>query len=260
MPLDKTYNTTDVHSQWKQSYHQGGLQQRFDDIVYEWLGKTVPHSGRWVDAGCGTGDLAFRLAGMGFSVTGIDISSNALEVARQAASKHPARDRLRFERAVLEDLPDLEADHVHCRGVLMHIPDWRTALKNLAQQVKPGGYFVVFESNSSSLECWLVRLLRSVLSVRSKVIHTDAGLEFWSTYQNAPFLVRMFDLNALQEEMNRLGLRLTEKRPLFVIDPHRVSHWLRPCAVAFNRLWFHLRLPAASGVILVFRKTGTPKT
>jgi SAM-dependent methyltransferase len=52
---------------------------------------------------------------------------------------------------VLED--DLEAAHydlVHCRALLMHLPDPNRALRRLADAVRPGGWLLVEEADGSA--------------------------------------------------------------------------------------------------------------
>ena len=48
---------------------------------------------RAVDLGCGAGNYAIYLAGLGFEVTGIDSSSTAIRIARELAEKAGARCR-----------------------------------------------------------------------------------------------------------------------------------------------------------------------
>lgn len=257
MALHQTYNATDIHQIWKDAYHPGGAQASFDDQVYDWMFHTVQlPAGKWIDSGCGTGDLCFRLWSHGCQVLGVDISAKAIEAARSNAARHPeCAAQVRFEQSSLEDLsPAVEGEHVHCRGVFMHIPDWSKALANLATRVKPNGYFVVFESNATSVEGFIVRLMRPFRKNRSELKKTPAGWEFWSEYQGAPFLVRMFHLDAIEKEMEKAGLHLVKQRSLFVVDPLRVPAAIRPLMARINHLWFNMNLPFASGVIQIYQR------
>jgi SAM-dependent methyltransferase len=47
----------------------------------------VPAGARVLDAGCGTGRVAIRLAELGYDVTGVDLDESMLEVARERAPR-----------------------------------------------------------------------------------------------------------------------------------------------------------------------------
>ena len=49
----------------------------------------VPAPARVLDAGCGTGRVAIRLAELGYNVTGVDVDATMLDQARQAAPGLP---------------------------------------------------------------------------------------------------------------------------------------------------------------------------
>lgn len=255
MRLDSTYKQREIHRQWEDTYRKDPRLAAYDDAVYASLFRRLRPAGRWLDAGCGTGVHSRRLARMGAEVTGVDISETALEMARQQSREAVEAGTIRFVASPLEDLPkDLDVTNVHCRGVLMHIPDWRTSVANLAAQVKPGGYFVVFEGNSRSLEAAAVRLIRPFVNVKSELRNTDSGLEFWSESDGRPFLVRMFHQKVFKKEVQSHGLRLVFERAHSVLDVNRVPPGIRPAFVSLNRFWHAANLPLASGVVLVFER------
>ncbi|MDH4278465.1 MAG: methyltransferase domain-containing protein [Acidimicrobiia bacterium] len=66
-----------------------------------------PTSGRALEPACGTGAGSLWLAGRGLDVTGVDVSSVAVDVATAAARRLDLADRCRFVVADLDDgLPD----------------------------------------------------------------------------------------------------------------------------------------------------------
>jgi SAM-dependent methyltransferase len=92
---------------------------------------------RVLDAGCGQGTQALRLARAGHHVTGLDLSEELLErfAADLAAAAPDVRRRVRLVRGALEDAPELvEApfDLVLCHGVLMYLDDVQPALAALS--------------------------------------------------------------------------------------------------------------------------------
>lgn len=93
-----------------------------------------------LDAGCGSGEFTAFLAGLGFTVTGVDISAAAVDRAKQ---RYPAA---RLEVASLEaGLPfaDEEFAAVWCSEVLEHLFDVRAALAELNRVLQTGGKLVL---------------------------------------------------------------------------------------------------------------------
>ena len=70
-------------SQWDQAYLSGRDYAVFSDILLEQLFDKYHFTGTALDIGCGIGDLASRLSRHGLDVEGIDISSVAIQKARQ---------------------------------------------------------------------------------------------------------------------------------------------------------------------------------
>ena len=90
-----------------------------------------------LDLGCGTGDLAKKLADLGVSVVGIDYSNNMVMEARK---KYP---QISFE---VRDVTDLgyrdEFDAVFSNATLHWVKQSKQALKWIYQSLKKGGRFV----------------------------------------------------------------------------------------------------------------------
>ena len=104
--------TASAYAQWAGSYDQedNGLLE-LDLPLIDAIVADLPR-GRAIDAGCGTGRLAFWLAARGFRVTGID-GSDGHAGASPSPRQPPARtaprpdraDDLEFEVGDLTDLP-----------------------------------------------------------------------------------------------------------------------------------------------------------
>lgn len=101
----------------------------------------LPEDAYILDAGCGTGEIASRLATVypHARVLGIDILDDHLELARQ---RHAAlAPRLRFEHQSVYsmDFPDATFDLTLCRHVLHSIPYADRVIAELARVTRPGG-------------------------------------------------------------------------------------------------------------------------
>lgn len=100
----------------------------------------VPPGSTVLDAGCGTGRVAIRLATRGYPVVGVDVDKSMLDVARSAAPD------LRWVQA---DLCELELgqtfDLVVATGNILPLVAERTeaaVVSHLAAHVKAGGLLV----------------------------------------------------------------------------------------------------------------------
>ena len=96
---------------------------------------------RALDVGCGGGILAEAMAGLGASVTGIDLGEKVLRVADLHALESGAQ--VRYERIAVEDLAARDPqgwDVVTCMEMLEHVPDPESAVRACARLVRPGGW------------------------------------------------------------------------------------------------------------------------
>ena len=114
---------------WPQEQH---LVARYD----------LPRGSRVLDAGCGTGEWASRVAAQwpGATVRGIDVIDEPLAVARV---RHAAlAPRLSFAQGSIFELADADGtyDLVGCRHVLQSIPHADRAVAELSRVLKPGGW------------------------------------------------------------------------------------------------------------------------
>ena len=113
--------------------------------------RPVP-GGRVLDACCGTGDLAFTLAGLfpTVQVEGLDFTEAMLARARQKAGARGRRG-LRPPRFVQGDLlalpyADAQFDAVTVGWGVRNVPDVRRAFAEMRRVTRPGGRVVCLES------------------------------------------------------------------------------------------------------------------
>jgi SAM-dependent methyltransferase len=257
LPLEHTYRDPQIHDGWRRVYHSNKAQSHFDDKVYDWLFRTLQPYGLWLDAGCGPGEHSVRIArSTGAGVLAIDISPEALKLASQTVQEQALGAQISLVRCALEDLPPLlKVDHVHSRGVLMHIPEWRSALCNLCGCIRNDGYLVLFENNRWSLEMLVVKTIRRVRHCRSQMVYCDGGIEFWSEEGGKPFVVRAANIKVLIGVIRSCGIDLVARRSACLFDIYRFPPIIRPVVIALNRIWFRWNLPFGSGVILVGKRS-----
>jgi SAM-dependent methyltransferase len=102
----------------------------------------LPDAAQVLDAGCGTGEISFRLAEAfpRARVLGVDIIEDHLERARRRCAALGGR--ARFENRSIFDLrlPDALFDLAVCRHVLQAIPHPERALAELVRVTRGGGW------------------------------------------------------------------------------------------------------------------------
>lgn len=97
---------------------------------------------RVLDVACGTGIVsryAARRVGHFGKVTGVDLNSALLEVARKVSAYFEPAIKFREGSAEEIPLPDAQFDVVFCQQALMFFPNRDKALKEMHRVLKPGG-------------------------------------------------------------------------------------------------------------------------
>ena len=100
-----------------------------------------------LDAGCGTGFLAFELTARGHRVTGVDFAPAMIAEARRKA--HERGVAIRFEEGDIEQLPFTAGsfDLVISRHVLWTLPHPEAAIDEWIRVLRPNGRLVVVDSH-----------------------------------------------------------------------------------------------------------------
>jgi ubiquinone/menaquinone biosynthesis C-methylase UbiE len=114
---------------------------------------SLPSAPRILDAGCGTGEAASRLAELfpRASVLGVDIIDSHLELARTRFSR--LAPRLSFEHQSIFELraPDHSFDLTVCRHVIHSIPYPERVIAELARVTRGGGYLHIIAEDYGML-------------------------------------------------------------------------------------------------------------
>lgn len=133
--------------QWDEAYATGEFQNHWGipypspELVSFIASHHFPTSTVAVDIGCGAGQESIFLAQQGFSVTGVDLSSEALKIASERSKQ--AGVQVRWHNGNVLELPleDQSVDLVNDRGCFHIIPNENRAqyANEMARILKPGG-------------------------------------------------------------------------------------------------------------------------
>ncbi|WP_148576123.1 class I SAM-dependent methyltransferase [Nocardioides caldifontis] len=142
----------------------------FDESLREYqplflAGTGVGPGDRVLDVGCGAGRTSLDLARTAASVTGVDLSTAQLEVARRRADAEGIRN-VEFLRADAQVHPFDEVDVVVSRTGAMFFGDRQAAFANLARALRPGGRLALLVWQELARNEWLREIMGSLAAGR----------------------------------------------------------------------------------------------
>jgi SAM-dependent methyltransferase len=118
--------------------------ERIAEVITEMhvtlVDRLAPQTGeRWLDLGCGTGDVAFHAAQAGAIVTGSDLSPALIETARERAAELGLDLTLEVADAQALHYGDASFDVVSSSVGIIFAPDHARIASELARVCRPGG-------------------------------------------------------------------------------------------------------------------------
>jgi ubiquinone/menaquinone biosynthesis C-methylase UbiE len=145
-------------------------EYRYDKLNYlprlvdfsSYRGKTL------LEVGCGAGIDLVRFAQAGAAVTGIDLSTTAIDLARKNLSQNELNADLCLMNGESMQFADNSFDVVYAHGVLQYTADAEKMVAEIHRVLKPGGEAIVMVYNRNS---WL-NIMRNVTKVSLE--HEDA--------------------------------------------------------------------------------------
>lgn len=135
-----------------------------------------PTPQRVLDAGCGTGFLALLLAELGHSVTGIDLSPQMIELARQKAARANLQVNFRVENAAALTDPDGTYDLIVERHVIWTLPDPVTGVREWMRVLRPGGRLAAIEEKFAYNEALAKEYSRPLRATAATIVESALAL------------------------------------------------------------------------------------
>lgn len=163
-----------------------------------------------LDIGCGGGLLAEEFAKCGAIVTGVDISSNAINIAR----KHATQNNLEIDYKVgkAEELPVRDTyDVVVCTDCLEHVQNLEKAISEISRVLKPNGLFFYDTINRTLLSkisvIWIADFIFRRQLAKIGVTENNYTVHEWSKLIKPHELFDLFDKFKLRNvELKGLNL------------------------------------------------------
>jgi len=126
---------------WASSEEAKDFQRTLEGVF---KAEYVPKKGRFLELGCGAGEMSLWFAEKGFEVYGIDISPTAVVWAKEKAAVRKIKADFRVGSVLdLSEFPDNYFDYIldgHCLHCIIG-DDRRKFLSKALRVLKPGGFF-----------------------------------------------------------------------------------------------------------------------
>ena len=143
----------DPNSEFKPLHEINPLRLGYIDQIAGLSGKTV------LDVGCGGGILTESMAGLGATVTGIDLADKSLQVAKLHLLE--SGKNVEYRKIAVEELAAAQPasfDVVTCMEMLEHVPDPAGVVAACAKLAKPDGH-VFFSTLNRNPKSYLFAIL-----------------------------------------------------------------------------------------------------
>ena len=169
--------------------------------------------GRLLDVGCGRGEMLWAAREAGWEFEGVDVSPAHLAWARAnfgIDARLGALEQIRF--------PEEHFDAVIMGGVIEHLYEPFSTLREVFRVLKPGGVFFFDAPNEDGL-------YMRVGNFYMRVLGRDWVVNLAPTF--APYHVQGFNRSSVQRLIQRVGLEVTDFTVAGEISPQTGSATLR---------------------------------
>lgn len=251
----------EIHQNWIKSYRSGEsdtyLECAFDYIIQI---LDIPESSRILDVGCGSCDKSIRLARRGLAVHGIDLSEQVLEIGKKNIESEGLATKIILQCENIRNLSfkDQQFEYILCWGVLMHIPDIESAVSELSRVLKPGGFIIISENNSTAIEIPFVRAMQILLRRPTTSKKTSLGIENWTRGSDKTLYCRIMNINWLITRFKKENIVVVKRVAGQFTSSYGFTSFgvIKKAIHTFNNFWFKfIRVPQpAMSNIIIFQK------
>lgn len=169
------------------------VREAWTGLLAAWL---PPTPASILDMGCGTGSLSVILAGLGHTVTGIDLSPAMIALAREKAAAHGHQIAFQVMDAAFPQFARRQFDVIICRHLLWALPEPEEVIQRWAGLLKQTGRLFLIEGY------W----------------HTGAGLHAKEIVEMLPPSFNNVSVQNLSDNPNFWGGDVVDERYAVVAD------------------------------------------
>lgn len=175
---------------------------------------------RLLEIGVGLGTDHSRFAGAGAVTVGIDLSLKSLHFAKKRFALDGLKGSFLQTTAAALPFADETFDAVYSHGVLHHIPDIESVLKEIERVLRPGGKFLIAVYHKHSL-CyyWNILLINGLLKGKLFYQPLSRVIAYFTDGEGNPYS-RLYGRHELTQLLKTHGLEPLE------VNTYYVSHRL----------------------------------
>ncbi|WP_051690935.1 class I SAM-dependent methyltransferase [Photorhabdus australis] len=213
-------------------FYNDNISLAEDEIIKDIISKLVIPFSKVLDCGCGTGLARYLMKDIPCQYTGIDISKNMLEIAK---NKYPECHFIHGDCSNMPYINDNSVDNIiSLNGVFSHIINYKDAIHEMWRTLKPGGNLFIMVYSRFAMKRLLSGKAFSIKSgydIRNNIkkIKSCSPAVFWSLKSlkkefNCFNEIEIFGLNILASILKKQSpiedvisfLRMERRLPLFV--------------------------------------------
>lgn len=225
MDEDKTEMSPKYNSVfWSQRYKKYGDTGYADRIIYKYdqplrlkiIKKLINKihgsikNKKLLDVGCGVGDFSIMFTKMGADVTGIDITKEVIEKAKNRAKQLSCKFLVTSIKDM--DFPPQSFDIITSITLLQHIPDdaLSSSVQKIADSLKTGGYIYILETVPPlTMQEWIRIFENAGVKLYLETVYPSFGLYLIKVCRN---IERIFHRNIV----------FKNDRKMFAIKNHNI--------------------------------------
>ncbi|MGI9646131.1 MAG: class I SAM-dependent DNA methyltransferase [Ilumatobacteraceae bacterium] len=147
MPVDEAFTNPRLAATYDVAEGERDDLDAYEAIVDEFGARSV------LDIGCGTGELACRLARRGIEVAGVDPAAASIDIARAKDGANLVTWHIADGASVPPVGVDLATMTANVAQVFVTDEEWRAVLAATHRALRPGGH-LVFETRDPARRAW----------------------------------------------------------------------------------------------------------
>lgn len=185
------------------------MAQRF----FEYLSPVENNS--FLDVGCGTGNYTIALHEKGLQITGVDPSSEMLNIAKSKSKE------INWHSGRAEQLPfnNHSFDGALACLTIHHWENLTTGFTELSRVLKPGARLVIFTSTTQQMQgYWLNHYFPNML--QASILQMPSYNQIETSLKQAGFIITQTENYFMREGHEDLFLQAGKYKPEIYLDPN----------------------------------------